>query len=242
MSDTPTGSKDPTAPALPDADRLPNAPYHPVLAGQPALVTGANSGIGRAVALGLARAGADVVVNYVTHPETAEEVVHEITAMGRRAIALKADVSKEDEVEADVRRRHQAVRHPAHRRQQRRPAARLRLRHHDARAMEHGDRRQPHRPVPMLPRRHPRVQAPRRRQIRLAGRRQDRLHELGAPGDPLGRPRQLRGLQGRHRHAHARPSRRSSRPTSSASTASPPAPSARRSTPPPGTRRKPMPT
>ena len=94
-----TGSRTPTAPALPDERRVPRAPYHPVLAGQPALVTGANSGIGRAVALGLARAGADVVVNYVTQPETAEEVAHEIEGMGRRAIALKADVSKEDEVE-----------------------------------------------------------------------------------------------------------------------------------------------
>jgi glucose 1-dehydrogenase len=41
--------------------------------------------------------GADVVV-YVTHPETADEVAHEIEAIGRRAITLKADVSKEDEV------------------------------------------------------------------------------------------------------------------------------------------------
>ncbi len=90
--------KDPAA-VSPDSGRIPNAPYHPVLTGQPALVTGANSGIGRAVALGLARAGADVVVNYVTHPETAEQVVREIEAMGRRAIALKADVSKEDDVE-----------------------------------------------------------------------------------------------------------------------------------------------
>jgi glucose 1-dehydrogenase len=91
--------KAPDAPALPDSSRVPNAPYHPVLVGQPALVTGANSGIGRAVALGLARAGADVVVNYVVHPETAEEVAHEIQAMGRRAIAVKADVSKEEDVE-----------------------------------------------------------------------------------------------------------------------------------------------
>jgi glucose 1-dehydrogenase len=91
--------KDPTAPALPDVSRVPHPPYQQVLTGQPALVTGANSGIGKAVALGLARAGADVVINYVTHPETAEDVAHEIEAMGRRAIALKADVSNEDEVE-----------------------------------------------------------------------------------------------------------------------------------------------
>ena len=96
---SPTDPKSPTAPALPDAARLPHPRYHAVLDGQPALVTGANSGIGRAVALGLARAGADVAVNYVTHPETADEVVREIEAMGRRAIAVKADVSKEDEVE-----------------------------------------------------------------------------------------------------------------------------------------------
>ena len=95
MGDT----KDPTASAQPDATRLPRASYYPVLTGQPALVTGANSGIGRAVALGLAKAGADVVVNYVTHPETAEEVVREIEAMGRQAIALQADVSKEEDVE-----------------------------------------------------------------------------------------------------------------------------------------------
>jgi glucose 1-dehydrogenase len=90
---------DAAAPALPDAARLPRAPYHEVLVGQPALVTGANSGIGKAVALGLARAGADVVVNYVSAPETAQAVVQEIEAMGRRAIALQADVSREEDVE-----------------------------------------------------------------------------------------------------------------------------------------------
>jgi glucose 1-dehydrogenase len=99
MNDPSPGSKDPAAPALPDSARLPVAPYYPVLTGQPALVTGANSGIGRAVALGLARAGADVVVNYVTQPETAEAVVREIEAMGRRAIALRADVGNEADVE-----------------------------------------------------------------------------------------------------------------------------------------------
>jgi len=93
-----TDDKDPASNATPGRSQPP-APYYPVLAGQPALVTGANSGIGRAVALGLARAGADVAVNYVTHPETADAVAHEIETMGRRAITLQADVSKEDEVE-----------------------------------------------------------------------------------------------------------------------------------------------
>src|SRR3978361_996327 len=71
-----------------------------VLEGQPALVTGANSGIGKAVALGLAASGADVVVNYVVDPASAEEVAHQIEAGGRRAIAIKADVSNEDDVVA----------------------------------------------------------------------------------------------------------------------------------------------
>jgi glucose 1-dehydrogenase len=92
--------RDPAAPADPDPERVPDAPYHRQLTGQSALVTGANSGIGRAVALGLARAGADVAVNYVDHPEAAEDVAHQIEAMGRRAITLKADVSQEDQVEA----------------------------------------------------------------------------------------------------------------------------------------------
>jgi glucose 1-dehydrogenase len=73
---------------------------YPVISGQPALVTGANSGIGKAVALGLAQAGADVVINYVTDPAAAEDVAHQIEAMGRRAIAIKADVSNEAEVDA----------------------------------------------------------------------------------------------------------------------------------------------
>ncbi len=90
---------DPEATPSPAADRLPKAPYFPVLTGQPALVTGANSGIGMAVALGLAQAGADVAINYIDHPETAEEVAHEIEGFGRRAITLKADVSQEDQVE-----------------------------------------------------------------------------------------------------------------------------------------------
>jgi len=73
--------------------------WQPLL-GQKALVTGANSGIGRAVAIALAEAGADVAVNYVVRPEEAAEVVEEIRKLGRDAVALKADVSAEDQVAA----------------------------------------------------------------------------------------------------------------------------------------------
>jgi glucose 1-dehydrogenase len=73
------------------------------LQGQKALVTGANSGIGRVVALALGGAGADVGVNYVTRPEDAEAVVAEIRESGTNALALEADVSNEDEVVAMFR-------------------------------------------------------------------------------------------------------------------------------------------
>lgn len=92
--------RQPAAPADPDPRRVPHVAYPISLAGQPALVTGANSGIGKAVALGLAAAGADVVINYVTDPAAAEEVAHAIEAMGRRALTIKADVSREDEITA----------------------------------------------------------------------------------------------------------------------------------------------
>ena len=71
-----------------------------LLHGQKALVTGANSGIGKATAIGLGRAGADVVVNYVTGREAAEAVVEEIASFGVRAAAYEADVSQEDQVVA----------------------------------------------------------------------------------------------------------------------------------------------
>ncbi|MEU9470716.1 SDR family oxidoreductase [Streptomyces avermitilis] len=71
---------------------------HPLLKGQKALVTGANSGIGKATAIGLGRVGADVVVNYVAGRDAAEEVVREIESFGVRAYAHEADVSQEDQV------------------------------------------------------------------------------------------------------------------------------------------------
>lgn len=74
-------------------------PVPVVLEGQTAIVTGANSGIGRAVAETLAAAGANVVINYVSRPEEADKVMAEIETAGGKAMAFPADVSKEDQVE-----------------------------------------------------------------------------------------------------------------------------------------------
>jgi len=71
-----------------------------LLKGQKALVTGANSGIGKAIAIALGEAGADVVVNYVRGAEAAQEVVETIRVAGSGAIAIEADVSKEGQVQA----------------------------------------------------------------------------------------------------------------------------------------------
>ncbi|MEM7552593.1 MAG: SDR family oxidoreductase [Cyanobacteria bacterium P01_A01_bin.84] len=71
-----------------------------VLYGQTAIVTGASSGIGQACAISLGKAGANVVVNYVGNPKSAASTVTEIKAFGAKAIALRADVSKKDQVKA----------------------------------------------------------------------------------------------------------------------------------------------
>jgi len=76
------------------------------LTGQVALVTGASSGIGRGVALSLAAAGADVVVNYVAGAEAAERVRAELVGLGVRALALQADVARESDVDAMFERIH----------------------------------------------------------------------------------------------------------------------------------------
>ena len=90
-------------PTLPEPDSLPaihmpDVPAHPFLAGQKALVTGANSGIGKAVAIALGHAGADVVVNYVRGEAEAQAVADEASRFGGKAYIHNADVSKEEDV------------------------------------------------------------------------------------------------------------------------------------------------
>lgn len=73
------------------------------LQNQVALVTGASRGIGREIALELARQGADVVVNYAGNEQKAKEVVEEITKLGQRAIAIRCDVANSDDVAAMIK-------------------------------------------------------------------------------------------------------------------------------------------
>lgn len=70
------------------------------LSNKVALVTGSSRGIGRAIALELARLGADIVVNYVRKQQAAAEVVAAVEALGSRAMAIKANLAEADKIEA----------------------------------------------------------------------------------------------------------------------------------------------
>jgi glucose 1-dehydrogenase len=91
MTSMDTSSTESTAPPV---------AIHKLLTGQKALVTGANSGIGKGVAIALGQAGADVVVNYVSDDAAADAVVEEIKKSGSNAYAHQADVASEDQVAA----------------------------------------------------------------------------------------------------------------------------------------------
>ena len=72
------------------------------LKGKVAIVTGGNSGIGKAISLGLAKAGANIAIDYVVHPEATEELEREIAALGSVAIGVEADISRVEALQALV--------------------------------------------------------------------------------------------------------------------------------------------
>jgi len=72
------------------------------LKGKVAIVTGGNSGIGLAIVMELAKQGANIVIDYISHPEATEALEQQVVALGDQAIGVKADVSKVDELQTLV--------------------------------------------------------------------------------------------------------------------------------------------
>jgi glucose 1-dehydrogenase len=81
-------------------NEMPPRPIRPVLVGQKALITGASKGIGRGIALALAQAGADVLVNYFSDREGAEATAEKVRELGREVLLVQADVALEAEVQS----------------------------------------------------------------------------------------------------------------------------------------------
>ncbi len=80
-------------------NELPPSNRHPSLKGQTAIVTGASKGLGKAIAKGFAQAGADVVINYFSDKEGAEETAHGVEVAGQKALIFHADTAEEAEVQ-----------------------------------------------------------------------------------------------------------------------------------------------
>lgn len=83
---------------------MPSCPIVKALKGQKALVTGASSGIGKGIAIAMGRAGADVILNYIGDDGPVREAIRDIEYCGGRGIAVKADISREEEVQVMFRR------------------------------------------------------------------------------------------------------------------------------------------
>jgi len=80
-------------------NEIPSSNRHPSLEGQTAIVTGASKGLGKGIAKGFAEAGADVVINYFSDKEGAEETAHSVEAAGQKALVFHADTSEEAHIQ-----------------------------------------------------------------------------------------------------------------------------------------------
>ena len=179
---------------------MPQVPARRLLENQTAIVTGASSGIGKAVAVALGAAGANVCVNFVTGPEKAEAVVQEIEKDGSHAFAQQADVSSEAEVVAmfeaardefgavDILVNNAGLQVDA-------PFAEM-TRAQWQKVIDVNLNR----PIPLRPRSGQGVQTSRSTTGDLVRRRKNHLHQLRTRGDPMGRSRELCGIEG-WRHA-----------------------------------------
>ena len=122
------------------------------LEGKTALVTGASRGIGRAIALELAREGAKVAVNYQSNDAKAKEVADEITKFGGTCLLVKANLADPKEARAMVKRVAEQFTPPRHPGQQRRHHPRQAARQDDRRGLAGGDPDQPQRHASSAPR------------------------------------------------------------------------------------------
>ncbi len=103
--------------------------------GKVAIVTGGNSGIGKAIVLALAQQGANVVIDYVANPEATEELEQQVAALGDQAIGVEADVSKVEDLQRLVDDGGEGVRPRRHHGEQRRRRdAHVDPRHHRGRS------------------------------------------------------------------------------------------------------------
>ena len=79
-------------------NEMPQVPYSRVLEGQKAMITGASKGLGAGIALGFAKAGADVLINYNSDEKGAREIASEVERLGQKALVVKANVANESDV------------------------------------------------------------------------------------------------------------------------------------------------
>ncbi len=169
------------------------------LQGKVAIVTGGNSGIGKAIAVGLARAGASIVIDYIADPAATEALEREIASFGDQAIGVDADVSRIEDLQTARRCRGGEVRTPRHHGQQcRRRDPHLGARH-DGGPVRQG----PHDQSQERIFRHP---ARRQADDQAGRRRPDHQHHVRPRG--LADAGQHRLLPGQGRHAHADQHRR----------------------------------